>query len=204
MIVCSIACCNEHQHKEFNNRKTCLFSLPAELILNNGKRIEKKLTRFKAETQNNQRIAWIKAIKKGYDTEKSSLSFNGQYNNVRLCIRHFHPSTIHINENGKYTLKTGACPTLLLDKCGIVNTMHEETRSLSRFAQSADDDVKLKALENQILSRKFKKSTVDSSFDASFDASADSSFDASVDTSFDASVDIRVDTAGAHAHPIED
>ena len=34
--------------------------------------------------------------------------------------------------------------------------MCEETRSLSRFVQSADNDLKLKALENQILSRKVK------------------------------------------------
>ena len=73
MVVCSITRCDENQREEFNNSKTCLFLLPDELILINGKRIEKKLTRFEAETQNNKRIAGIKAIKQGCDTEKSSV-----------------------------------------------------------------------------------------------------------------------------------
>jgi len=89
MVICSIACCKEHQYKDFNNRKICLFALPQQLRVNTSGGSKKKLTAFKAEMQNKQRIAWINTIKKGYNTDMSCFNFN---TNTRLCIRHFHPS----------------------------------------------------------------------------------------------------------------
>ena len=174
-----------------------MFTLPKQLRVNTSWGSKKKLTAFKAEMQNKQRIAWINTIKKGYDTEKSSFNFNdGQNHNVRLCIRHFHPSTISIDENGKPSLKVGACPTLLLHEFGSTNKTHEETRSLSRFVQSADDTLKLQDLENKCMSQPKKYQPTNDRVDTSFDASVDTSFDASVDTSDDVTL--------GNAYQIED
>ena len=76
---------------------------------------QKKLTAFKADMENKQRLAWINTIKKGCSTDIPHFNFN---KNTRLCIHHFHPSTMNIDENGKPSLKVGACPTFLLHECG--------------------------------------------------------------------------------------
>lgn len=96
MVICSIAYCKEHQHKEFNNRKICLFALPQQLQVSKWKGNPAKLSAFKAETQNKQRLASINIMRKGYDNDALCFNFN---KNTRLCIHHFHPSTMRIDEN---------------------------------------------------------------------------------------------------------
>lgn len=89
---------------------------------------------------------------------------------------------MRIDENGKPLLKLGACPTLLLNKCGLINLIYEETRSLSRFVQSADDSLTLQDLENKCFSLQKNTLNTDTRVDTSFNTSVDSIFDGSIDT----------------------
>lgn len=58
------------------------------------------MQRLKMEMQYKKQTAWIDAMKKCHYTER--LYFNFSLNNqVRICIHHFHTSTIEIVENGK-------------------------------------------------------------------------------------------------------
>ena len=86
---------------------------------------------------------------------------------------------MHINENWKLSLKLGACLSLLLYKCSLINLISEETSSLSRFAQSVDDSLKLKDLE-KCLSLQKNTIKVDARVKTSFNNSVDSSINGSI------------------------
>ena len=81
------------------------------------------------------------------------------------------------------SLKLGACPTLLLSNYG---SMHEETRSLSRFAQSADDILKLQDLEKKCVSPQKNTVNTDARVNTSFDTSIDSNIGGSINACEDA------------------
>lgn len=54
---CSIASCNNNQHKDFNNPKMVFYMLPTLLPLNKGRGNRVRCGKLKAEIQNKQRVA---------------------------------------------------------------------------------------------------------------------------------------------------
>ena len=72
-----------------------MFALLQQLRISKSKGNPAKLSAFKTEIENKQRIAWINIIKKEYNNDASSFNFNKI---TRLCLRYFHLSTIYIDK----------------------------------------------------------------------------------------------------------
>ena len=60
-----------------------------------------------------QNQAWMLAISRGH---AEGCFKKIELHNTRIIIRHFHPSVIECDSNGKLNLKTGAAPTTCLKK----------------------------------------------------------------------------------------
>ena len=65
-----------------------------------------------------QHKAWVSAINKSHPEGNFVCSDTC---NTRLCMHHFHPSVIQLENSDKHTLKTGAVPTMYLTKISFQN-----------------------------------------------------------------------------------
>ena len=76
------------------------------------------------------------AINQGYEGNAPEPPENSD---CRICIYHFHSSVINCDDNGIYSLKNGAAPTLNLSKFSMENESYKEEKSLSRIVESLED-----------------------------------------------------------------
>ena len=65
------------------------------------------IERVKSKIQNNQREAWIRALKVSND-EVGKICKHAY--NIRICLRHFHPSVLEINKCNQIKLKIKSRP----------------------------------------------------------------------------------------------
>ena len=119
-----------------------MFALPKVKPLNNRKTAKAREGKLKAVINNKQRTAWINVINKGYVDDNACPKDDGT-NNVRICMHHFHPSTMDINENGKIVLKIGACPTMHLTYQALTSNTLKENKSLPRFVLTVEEELQL-------------------------------------------------------------
>ena len=111
MVQCSIANCKSSCRSGYEGGKMVFFKVPSkpQTVLHKGSKREHR--EKSSAIKQCQHDAWMLAVNRGYQDQHFKEADNG---NVRICIHHFHPSVITMDENGKHRLKPGAAPTLYL------------------------------------------------------------------------------------------
>ena len=136
MVQCIIAYCNSSCRHDYKDRKMVFFSVPSEP---KGKKRRGKDGEYHNRLMNIKRCqheAWMLAVNRGYG---NNVTHCANDKNVRICIHHFHPSVYTCNDNGKYTLKIGAAPTMYLNKFGMDNDAYKEDKNKPRIVGSPED-----------------------------------------------------------------
>ena len=106
------------------------FSIPADKKPNQNSNRYGKSTMYrdmKNEIRKMQREAWLGACNRF--TKKIPLPEDSKWNS-RICILHFHPSTLVAYNNDKCKFKTGATSTMPLTNHSIENNEYKEIKSL--------------------------------------------------------------------------
>ena len=139
MVSCCVPCCSSHHQTKFNESTIQMFRFPVAKNLEKSKIRQGKEGTYrhkKNEISNKQRVAWLKACNRCL---KSESLIPDTSENLRACIRHFHPSVLTKCDNNKYSLKLGAAPTMYLTKSSFTNEKFNEISSLPRFVASQED-----------------------------------------------------------------
>ena len=110
--------------------------------LEQQKTVKAREGKLKAVISNKQRTAWLHVIKKGHAKNEPCAKDDGN-NSAYMCMHHFHPSKLDVNEKGKIALKIGACATMNLTVEALKRKSFKETTSLPRFIQTAEEDTQL-------------------------------------------------------------
>ena len=144
MVQCSIANCSSNCSQKYKEQRMTFFALPS-------KRKETKYRGKKAYRNalnrivNAQNDAWMKAINLGY--QDGYILPSNNYN-IRLCVWHFHPSTLQWDEKSHCTLKLGASPTVYLTKFAMEN---DEFKEEKRFPRTVGDPKDINIVKDNFL-----------------------------------------------------
>jgi len=136
MVCCSVSCCASNSYQNFKNRKMVFFNVPPnpKPTIYEGK--HKAYRTAMSNIKRNQHKAWVSAINKSHP--EGNFTCSDTYN-TRLCLHHFHPSVIYVENSDKYTLKIGAAPTMYLTKLSFQNDNFKEEKHLQRIVGDPED-----------------------------------------------------------------
>ena len=149
IVKCCISCCAHYQGKE---SKTTFFTLPKVKPLNERKFTKSREGKLKAVINYKQRAVWINAMEKGY-VNHNCFPKDNKKQTLRMCVQHFHSSTLNINEKGKSVLKSSASLIINLTAQASNNELFKEYKSLPRFIPTTEEELQLNLISLRLRSK---------------------------------------------------